>query len=303
MKIHTIDLKFRGVDGAIASFLVEGNSGLALIECGPESTLPALRAGLAELGFAPSDVRHVLVTHIHFDHAGAAGWWAAQGARVYVHPAAARHLADPERLVESARRVYGDAMDSLWGEIKAVPRELLTEVQDGEMVTAGDLAFTAWDTPGHARHHHCYLLGKTAFTGDVTGVRAAGCRYLSVAGAPPQFDAEAYDRSLRRLEGGGLETIYLTHFGAVEGAGEVEAHLRRYRALIRKTTDWVAARLAEGVSGEALAREYETSCRVQAREEGVSDADWERYEAANPCAMSADGIALYWEKRGGVVTE
>ena len=121
MEIHTLDLHFQRQPNTIASFLVIGPSGPVLVETGPMSTLATLREQLASLGYRPADIRHVLVTHIHLDHAGAAGWWAQQGATVYVHPFGAPHLVDPSKLIASATRIYQDELETLWGEI--VPAE------------------------------------------------------------------------------------------------------------------------------------------------------------------------------------
>ena len=131
MQVHTIDLKFQDVEGVIAAFLIESDGELALIESGPGSTLEVLKAGIENLGFSPDEVKKVLVTHIHLDHAGAAGWWASQGATVYVHHRGARHLNDPSRLMESARMIYQERMDDLWGEMLPIPEDQLVALQDG----------------------------------------------------------------------------------------------------------------------------------------------------------------------------
>ncbi|MCF6313176.1 MAG: MBL fold metallo-hydrolase [Verrucomicrobiales bacterium] len=289
MKVHTIDLKFQGVDGAIAAFLIESGGELALVESGPTSTLPALRAGIEALGFAVADVKKVLLTHIHLDHAGAAGWWARQGADVYVHPRGARHLIDPARLIESATMVYGDRMDELWGEMLPAPAERVVSVEDGEQICVGEVTLVARDTPGHARHHHVYACGDVVFTGDVAGVRLTGQAYLSVASAPPQFDEEAYGRSLDLLLQGGYKKLYLTHFGEVT---EVEDHLTRYRDAIRAATVFVRDRVAEGVDASSLHILYEAFQMEQAFKAGVPAEVWGRYQIANPTAMSADGLSL-----------
>ena len=134
MKIHTIDLKFQNVEGVIAAFLIESEGELALIESGPGSTLPVLRAGIEELGFSVSDVSKVMLTHIHLDHAGAAGWWAAQGATIFVHPNGVKHLIDPSRLMESAHMVYGDRMDELWGDMLPASADRVVALEDGDEI-------------------------------------------------------------------------------------------------------------------------------------------------------------------------
>jgi glyoxylase-like metal-dependent hydrolase (beta-lactamase superfamily II) len=156
MKIHTLDLHFQNLDHAIAAYLVEGPDGYLLIETGPMSTLPALQARLAEHGLSAADVPDVLVTHIHLDHSGAAGWWGQQGARIYVHPMGTPHIIDPSRLWQSASRIYGEEMEALWGSVLPAPAEQVITVRDGEQIEAAGLTLSAIDTPGHAGHHHTY---------------------------------------------------------------------------------------------------------------------------------------------------
>ncbi len=174
MRIDTIDLEFQGASNVIASFLIHGPGGPVLVETGPVSTLPTLLARLEERGVRPGDVRDVLVTHIHLDHAGAAGWWAREGARVWVHSVGAPHLVDPGKLLASAKRIYGDRMDALWGEVVAAPADRVIAVDDGAQLEVGGLSITAIDTPGHAWHHHVYRLEDVAFTGDAAGILLPG---------------------------------------------------------------------------------------------------------------------------------
>src|SRR5690606_15095706 len=124
-RIVTLDLNFQGRPHAIAAYLIRDADSVVLIESGPGSTLPSLTAGLAAEGLSTRDVTHVLLTHIHLDHAGAAGWLANQGAEIYVHPVGAPHMLNPEKLLASATRIYGDRMDSLWGEFLPVPENKL----------------------------------------------------------------------------------------------------------------------------------------------------------------------------------
>jgi glyoxylase-like metal-dependent hydrolase (beta-lactamase superfamily II) len=114
-------------------------------------------AGINAHGLQVGDVTDVLVTHIHLDHAGAAGWLAQQGARVHVHPVGAPHLLDPERLLSSAKRIYGDTMDTLWGQFLAVPEQRLSILEDNREIEIHGLRFRPIDTPGHAYHHFAYI--------------------------------------------------------------------------------------------------------------------------------------------------
>lgn len=296
MTVHTLDLLFRDTPGLIAAYLVECGGELALIETGPGSTLEALRRAITGLGFTPTDVRHVFVTHIHLDHAGAAGWWAQQGARIYCHPNAQRHLIDPSKLIDSARLVYGTAMDTLWGDMLPAPAASVTALQDGEFVTVGGSQITAWDTPGHARHHHAYSIGDVCFTGDVAGLRLEQSPYLSVTAAPPQFDPAPYTASVDRLQAANFHQLYLTHFGVVS---DPRAHFETYRRRIDevhlRVRDWVTA----GHTPEEIRHLYRDSEHEIARAAGISEAFWQRHELGNGTAMGADGIRLCVEKQKG----
>ena len=294
MNIHTIDLRFQGVPGIIAAYLIECGDELVLIETGPGSCHEALINGIRELGHEPSAIKHVFVTHIHLDHSGAAGWWAQQGATVYCHPNAAKHLIDPARLIESARMVYGEAMDSLWGEILPAPADRVRVLQDNEAVSLNGIEITAWDTPGHARHHHAYIIGDVCFTGDVAGVRLQNSGYISVAAAPPQFDPDEYVQSVERLLGGGFARLYLTHFGEVR---DVQGHLTSYAARIREVSACVKASLDENESEDETRSRFQKAERSVAMRSGVHDDLWSVYEQANSTAMCSGGIRLYWQKK------
>ena len=173
MKIHILDLGFLNIEHAIAAFVIEGPEGLALVETGPASTLPHLEATLAEKGLQIADFQHVFLSHIHFDHAGAAWAFAEKGARIYVHPKGLPHLAAPEKLYNSARMIYKEHMDTLWGPMHPVEDSRLYAPGHGECIETCGLRFTAWYTPGHAVHHIAWEVSDGAeavlFTGDVAG--------------------------------------------------------------------------------------------------------------------------------------
>jgi glyoxylase-like metal-dependent hydrolase (beta-lactamase superfamily II) len=295
MQIHTIDLHFQNNPHTIAAYLVKGRDGLVLIEPGPDSTRRRCLDGLAALGVKPADIRHVVVTHIHFDHAGSAWWWAEQGAQVYVHSAGAAHLIAPERLLVSARQVYGADMERLWGEIRPIDPQRVTPLADNDVIEAGDVRLVAWDTPGHARHHHCLVLDDVVFAGDVAGVRLPGEQFVTVTGAPPQFDPVAYSASLTRLQEAPIRRLYLTHFGPVD---DVAAHLARYREVVAGSAELVRSHWRNGAESAEIREQFVAFNRSRAHRDGVSEPVWQQYELANPLEMSADGIALYWRKQG-----
>jgi glyoxylase-like metal-dependent hydrolase (beta-lactamase superfamily II) len=291
--IHPLDLQFLGAPHAIAAYLVRGPSGNTLIETGPGSTLPALIQGLAAHGLTPADVHDVLLTHIHLDHAGAAGWWARQGAVVHVHHLGAPHLADPEKLLASARRVYGDQMDYLWGEFLSAPAEKLHALHDGDVVEAGGLRFTAHDTPGHARHHMVYQLDDVAFTGDVAGVRRPESPHLRIPTPPPEFELDPWLASVARLRALNLARLYLTHFGPVD---DVAAHLDTVASLVPQYASLVRAGLDAGHDREALIADYEAWETVRLDADHIPPADRPIYASLCPAGMAIDGLMRYWQK-------
>lgn len=289
MTIDPIDLHFQGQPGLITAFLLRSGGACALIETGPDSCRETLLAGLAELGVSASDIRQVFVTHIHLDHAGGAGWWAQQDAQVYVHGKGAPHVIDPAKLIESATRIYGERMQPLWGTILPAPAERVTVLNDGDRVPVGEVGVEAWDTPGHARHHLVFHTEGLCFTGDVAGVRLAGCDYLSVAAAPPQFEPEPYVASVQRLQAAQFRKLYLTHGGEVDS---VQEHLQHYAERIRAVYQCVAEWKRQGLASGEIARRYTESEHAVASAAGVSEADWQRYELANGSTMCAAGIEL-----------
>jgi len=294
MRIETIDLHFQGAPGVIAAYLIRGPGGPVLIETGPTSTLPALLAGLEEHGVEPADVRDVLVTHIHLDHAGAAGWWAQQGARVHVHRNGAPHLIDPSKLLASAQRIYGDRMDRLWGDVLPAPADRVVPLDDGTTLEVGGLDIEVIGAPGHARHHHVFRLGDVAFSGDTAGIQLAGSHWIDLPGPPPEFDLEAWKQTLGRLRGMGLRTLYRTHFGAGQDCDE---ELTRFEDVLEQGTAWVREMLDEGLERGAMIERFTRRIRARAADDGVDLALLRSYELVNPRVMTVDGIARYWRKR------
>jgi glyoxylase-like metal-dependent hydrolase (beta-lactamase superfamily II) len=294
MNIHTLDLKFLGKSHTIASYLIEGPAGPVLVETGPASTLANLQAGLAEHGYRPADIHHILVSHIHLDHAGAAGWWAQQGAQIYVHPVGAPHLVDPTRLLASATRIYGEDMDRLWGQILPAPEDKVTPVQDGEIIKVAGLSFKAMDTPGHAYHHHVYQLGDIAFTGDAAGIRIPGINFVDLPAPPPEFNLELWQITIDRLLEQPFETIYPTHFGRLNSW---RSQLERLKALLQEASEFVRSRMDTGLERKNILSDYMAWHRRRAEAVQMPQEIFEQYEAANPHFMSVDGLIRYWRKR------
>jgi glyoxylase-like metal-dependent hydrolase (beta-lactamase superfamily II) len=298
MRIETIDLEFQGKPHVIAAFVLRGPEGPVLVETGPGSTLPALRAGLARFGLEAREVRDVLVTHIHLDHSGAAGWWARQGARVHVHPLGAPHLVDPSKLLSSAGRIYGERMETLWGETLPAPADRVVAVEGGTVLRVGGLRVEAIETPGHARHHHAWRVDDVIFTGDAAGIRLPGVDWIDLPAPPPEFDLEAWRRTLGVLRQSGARRLYRTHFDA--GAEDVRGELERFETVLEHGAAWVADLLSQELPHERIVERFGERMRSHAGDAGLDASLLEAYELANPRAMSVDGIARYWQKRGSV---
>jgi glyoxylase-like metal-dependent hydrolase (beta-lactamase superfamily II) len=197
-----LDLQFLGSPRVIATVVLQGPGGVALIDPGPSSTLPTLRRTLGEAGIAFADLDAVLLTHIHLDHAGATGTLAREvpRLRVYVHEKGAPHMAQPDKLIASATRLYGADMDRLWGEFRPVPAERMTILRGGERVEAGGSSLEVAYTPGHASHHVSYFSRDTgvALVGDTAGIRRHGDVVLSPT-PPPDIDLDLWRASMARI--------------------------------------------------------------------------------------------------------
>jgi len=291
--IITLDLNFLNRQKAIAAYLIPYNGGAALVETGPGSTIVELTNKLKQHGLKPEDVTHVFITHIHLDHAGAAGWLAKQGAQIYVHPAGEPHMKFPEKLLSSAKRIYGDRMDFLWGEFLPVPAGKLTSVSDREQIKVDNLTFTAIHTPGHAEHHISWLLDDTCFTGDVGGIRIPGVFYLRLPLVPPELNFEKWRQSLAILSDIGFKNIVPTHFGVFTDA---KAHLSMARQILDENERWMEQALIGDTSIEDLREQYITFLHKQGLSLGVSEETLQISEIANPSRMGADGIHRYWNK-------
>ena len=294
-RVITLDLNFQGRPQAIAAYLIRGGDAVVLVESGPGSTRAELEAGLANEGLSPRDVTHLLLTHIHLDHAGAAGWLARQGAEVYVHPIGAPHLLNPEKLIASATRIYGDRMDSLWGEFLSVPDEKLHVVGDREEIEIGDLRFLSINTPGHAEHHYAYLFEDVCFTGDVGGVRIPGFQYLRCPMVPPELHLERWQESIKRLRELHFARIAPTHFGIYD---DPEWQLREVEKGLYDAERWIDKMMVEDPNPpiEALRESFTTWMVEQGAAFGLSEDVVKAYGLANPPGMSADGLLRYWKK-------
>jgi glyoxylase-like metal-dependent hydrolase (beta-lactamase superfamily II) len=292
-EVTTLDLNFQGKAQAIAAYLIRHSSGAVLIESGPGSTQEALQQALAANGLSVGDITHVLLTHIHLDHAGAAGWFARQGAEIYVHPVGAPHLLHPEKLLASAGRIYGDRMQTLWGEMLPVPEAKLHIAQDGEEIVIGALRFLPINTPGHAEHHFAYLFEDVLFSGDVGGVRIPGYQYLRVPMPPPELHFGKWRESVARMRRESFARIAPTHFDIYD---DPDWQLRAVEKDLDATERWMEHIMPQDPPVEALRQQFTDWMNEQGLEQGLSADVVRAYELANPPGMSADGLQRYWRK-------
>ncbi|NQZ75509.1 MAG: MBL fold metallo-hydrolase [Ekhidna sp.] len=291
--IHTLDLHFQDCDHAIASFLIETSDGPVLIESGPYSTMPILEKALLEHGYKTSDIKHVLLSHIHFDHAGAAWAFAEQGATIYLHPFGAGHMHDPTKLVASATMIYGDQMDTLWGAMKGIEQEQLKTMEHEEVLEIGDHSFTALHTPGHAKHHIAWQLKDTIFTGDVAGVKIEGGPVVPPC-PPPDINIEDWIHSIDLILSKNPNTLVLTHFGEEQNPN---IHMQELKEILEDWSKWMKAQWEAGKSNEEITPEFMAYTAEQLKSRGVSDHGIKQYELANPSWMSVAGLVRYWKKK------
>jgi glyoxylase-like metal-dependent hydrolase (beta-lactamase superfamily II) len=276
-----LDLLHLGRAKVIGVYLLDTPDGLALFDCGPTTTVATLKERLGEHGLALTDLRHLLLSHIHLDHAGAAGVLVREhpGLTVHVSEIGAPHLADPSKLEKSARRLYGEHFDELWGELAPVPEENIRVV--GESV----LGLECFPSTGHARHHVCFLDGDgTLYAGDAAGVRIQPSEFVFPPAPPPEFDRDAWLATLDEIERRAPERLALIHFGV---ADDTERHLADLR---RRIEEWTAE-VSSGVDQDAFVAGREAEIAVLPADQQAS------YAQALPWWQSYAGIRRWAEKR------
>ncbi len=290
-QITILDTRFLDESSVIASYLIESDDGLILIETGPVTVFEHLKKALADKGFDWKSVKHVLLTHIHFDHAGAAWKFAENGAKIYVHPIGLPHLNNPEKLWNSAKRIYKDDMERLWGEMKPIDKSLLVPVDDGKQLQIGGVKFKAHYTPGHAVHHNAYEMGSVVFTGDVAGVKINNGP-VNPPCPPPDINIEAWKKSIQKIRAINPKVLYLAHYGPVESPKE---HLSDLEKTLDKWAQWIKPFYDEGVSPEEITPKFVAFTQEELKKAGVSGANLSRYEKGNPSYMSVTGLLRYWK--------
>jgi glyoxylase-like metal-dependent hydrolase (beta-lactamase superfamily II) len=291
--IHVLDTQHLGQRGIIAATALETEDGLALFDTGPGSTFETLAAQFPERGFSVRDVRHVFLSHIHFDHAGAAWRFAELGATIYVHPRGAPHLIDPAKLVASATRLYGDQMERLWGKFSPISSERVRVLQDDDIVRVAPFEVRAIETPGHASHHHVYQWEDNLFGGDVAGVRLGGGPPAPPF-VPPELDIEAWLESIGKMRALDPAKLFLPHFGVVRGS--IPAHLDALEQLVRRWSLWFRDRIRAGDDEEKLKPAFAEFVLNELREGGATEDERRDYEQADPSFMAVSAAMRYWRK-------
>lgn len=277
MPPQPLDLLHLGRERVIGAYLLDTAEGPALFDCGPTTCVPALKAALRDRGLELQDVPHLLLSHVHLDHAGAAGVLVREhpGLQVHVSPIGAPHLVDPTRLEKSARRLYGDEFDTLWGELAPVPKENIRETGDHV------LGLDCFPSPGHASHHVCYVdRDGTLYAGDATGVRIQPSRFVLPPTPPPEFDLAVWESTLDEIERRDAQRLALIHFGVADDPIE---HLAALRMRLRSWT----ALVGDGTTEE----EFEATALAELGDDAPP------YVQAMPPWQSYAGLRRYWEKR------
>jgi glyoxylase-like metal-dependent hydrolase (beta-lactamase superfamily II) len=293
-----LDLRFRDRPQLIATAVLHGTAGIAIIDPGPSTTLATLEAELERKGIRFGDVGQILLTHIHLDHAGATGTILARypHIEVLVHSRGAPHLIDPSKLMSSAGRLYGQDMDRLWGEVRPVPAERIRTLDGGETVTTAGRELRVAYTPGHASHHVSFFdtASRVAFVGDTAGIRRGSGTYVLPPAPPPDIDLEAWRKSGDLILAWDPETLFLTHFGPFRGARQ------QFDALFGHLTQWsqIVRRLLDDASLDDDQREraFVDETFLQMRRT-IGDVEAEDYTRAGGLNYSWLGLARYWKKR------
>ena len=296
-KTTLIDLEYLGSPKVIAACLVEGQGSVAIVDPGPASAVATLRSKLDQLGLGVKGIDTILLTHIHLDHAGATGTLVRENPRmrVCVHERGASHMIDPAKLLESARRLYGDQMDRLWGEFLPVPAANVCALAGGETLSIGGRQLEVVYTPGHASHHVSYFdtaMGL-AFVGDTAGIRIANAQIILPITPPPDIDLEAWTESWQRIRERRPERLFLTHFGAADHIGE---HLEELRERLEEWSIVVRESLNDGQTDAERAAQFAQHVTTKLKRQ-ASEQDANRYARGAALELCWYGLARYWRKR------
>jgi len=301
--VFVLDTKHMGFTGTIATFLVPSKSNdgkFMLVESGPGSTIETIENAIQDAGFNPKGLEAILLTHIHLDHAGATGSLIQKhnpDAHVYVHQRGAKHMIDPSRLMESARRIYQEKMDLLWGEMQAIEASKLTALEGSESESSFEVlghTIKAFNTPGHASHHLSFLFDDgTMFAGDSAGAKVAGSKIVRPTLPPPEINLELYDQSLDTMRQAKPDRLMLTHFGQVLNPQD---HFDKVSRANHQWAKLVLEDLNAGLDDNAIINHLHEVSIAELEADDASQDDVIRHGLISNDTMSVAGLKRYWEK-------
>ena len=298
--ITPLDLGYHNLKEGLAAFLIKTEEGPILVESGPAKCIEALKSALAAHGTELGEIKHVFLTHIHLDHGGASGQLTAAGATVHVHPIGAPHLIDPAKLNSSARRVFGDALDLWLGELQASPAEQISVVEADQTITVGNARFRAVQTPGHASHHHAWLLEMGAerhlFTGDVAGMRIPDTEFATLPLVAPEFDRDLWAESIQVVRALAPDAMWLTHFGRVR---DQQAFLDQVADRVQRESAFISQLLDShpDAQPESLIPEYQAWQLELAKAAGVPEETLARYCPPGHYTANIIGVRRWRSRR------
>ena len=290
--VKIIDIKFQGIKSAIACFLIDSGEGLIMIETGPSNVYNNIKINLEKEGYNIKEIKHVFVTHIHLDHSGGAWRFAENGAKIYVHPQGADHLIDPQKLIKSATKIYGDKMDTLWGEIKGINKNNIKKIENKEKIKIGNTTIKSIHTPGHANHHIAWKINNSIFTGDVAGAKIKDGPVLPAC-PPPEVDLEKWHKSLNLI----IEekSAYEIDMQAIRMTPGVTGYL--VTITTAQENNWIKEKKSKYDNIEDLTEAFNKYVYNFLKNKAQLDEKLiDQYYAANPPYMSVAGLVRYWDK-------
>lgn len=293
MKVHTLDLNFH-VPNVIASYLIDTGDEPILIETGPDSVFKELEKNLNKFNLGIGDIKKVFLSHIHLDHAGSAWRFAEKGATIYVHPVGLKHLINPEKLLASAKMIYREEMDILWGHVRPIPPERVKPAENGALLKIGDTEVRIFETKGHANHHNVYLVDGSLFTGDAGGIKIKNGPVISPT-PPPDINIEEWISSINLMRQLEPEKLYPTHFGEHK---DVYGYFDELVARLEGFASWGLNELRSGKTDGEIATDCDKMIRKLLHDAGTDPELIRAYELADPFWMNAGGLIRYWRKKG-----
>lgn len=301
--LSILDTNWMGRPHSIAAALLESDGHSAIVDPGPESTLPAIREQLAARGLTVGDLDAILVTHIHLDHAGGTGALVRENPRlqVYVHSVGAPHMIDPTKLVASATRLWGEGLPKMFGNTLPVPKENLRVLEGGEKIALGNNKIDVEYTPGHAWHHVSYFDDScgVAFVGDTGGIHIDNGPFILPATPPPDIDLEIWDKSFATILGRKPARLFLTHYGYSEDPSK---DLTGFRERLHRWCALADRLLRTSGSDEAAQSAFIAECRTE-MDEKLGNSESEHYAFTGGLDLSFLGLARYLRKRDKKASE